>query len=427
MIKLDQIKQSIIELCSINSVQSEAKPQMPFGEGVYKALEYTLNLASEMGFETVNYDGYVGEVIWRGKSDGKEGCTLGILCHLDVVKPGRLSDWKYDPFTATEEDGKIYARGTTDDKGPAICVLYMLKALKEEGFVPDKTIKFILGCNEESGWGCMKHYKKVAKMPDFGFSPDGDFPVLYAEKGILHPTFTFDCSEKIKLVQGGEMANMVCDYAHAVAPIDEKLASECGLVINGEKIESFGKSAHGSTPDRGINAIDKLLVYLTKLNLVAPHVHDALFKDKFGLKTLNDETGYLTMSPNIIRAENGKLCITVDFRYPATLKPEFVNEKLQQIAEFDFNLTHQAPLYNKQDGFLIQTLLKIYNEETNSNETPKAIGGGTYARALPVGVAFGPEFPGEDACIHQPNEFIAIEHIKTVCKIYKRAIKELTE
>ena len=107
MIKLDQIKQSIIELCSINSVQSEAKPQMPFGEGVYKALEYTLNLASEMGFETVNYDGYVGEVIWRGKSDGKEGCTLGILCHLDVVKPGRLSDWKYDPFTATEENGKI--------------------------------------------------------------------------------------------------------------------------------------------------------------------------------------------------------------------------------------------------------------------------------------------------------------------------------
>lgn len=427
MKELQEIKQGIIDLCSIDSVQSAPLPQKPFGEGVYKALEYMLEQGKTMGFETINYDGYIGEIIWRGKSDGKEGCTMGILCHLDVVKVGRLSDWKYPPFTPTEEDGKIYARGTTDDKGPAVCILHVMNSLKKEGFIPDKTIKLILGCNEESGWECIKHYNKVAKMPDFGFSPDGDFPVLYAEKGIVHAKFTFDCSDQIKIFAGGEMANMVCDYAYAIAPINEMLAKECGLTINGEKLESFGKSAHGSMPDKGVNAIDNLMLYLTKLNLIDSHVHDALFKDKFGLKNLQDETGKLTMSPNIVHAENGKITVAVDFRYPATLSPDFIMQKLQQISPNAFESHHQLPLYNKKDGFLIQTLLKIYNEETGEKGEPMAIGGGTYARALPVGVAFGPEFPGEDAHIHQPNEFISIDTIVKIFKIYKRAIKELCE
>lgn len=425
MKELQKIKQDIIEVCSIDSVQGAPEAGKPFGAGVYQALECMLNKAKAMGFETFNYDGYVGEIVWRGTADGKPGMTMGILCHLDVVKPGRLSDWKYPPFTPTEEDGKIYARGTTDDKGPAVCILHVLNSLKNEGFVPEKTIKFILGCNEESGWGCIEHYNKVAKMPDFGFSPDGDFPVLYAEKGIVHANYIFDCSTQIKKLAGGEMANMVCDYAYAIAPVDFSLAEKYGLTVTDDKIESFGKSAHGSMPDKGVNAIDKLLLYLTDLKLVDPCVHDSLFKDKFGLKQLCDETGYLTMSPNIITAQNGKMQITVDFRYPATLNPDEMLKKLAQISPDGFTSHHQPPLYNKKDGELIQTLLKIYNEETGAHAEPLAIGGGTYARALPIGVAFGPEFPGEDACIHQPNEFISVERINTIFNIYKRAVKEL--
>jgi succinyl-diaminopimelate desuccinylase len=54
-----------------------------------------------------------------------------------------------------------------------------------------------------------------------------------------------------------------------------------------------------------------------------------------------------------------------------------------------------------------------------------AIGGGTYARALPMGAAFGPEFPGEDAPVHEPNEYITVENIIKMAGIYKRAIEEL--
>ena len=424
MQQIDLIKQNIIKLCSIPSIQAPALEGMPFGKAISDALIFTLDLAKDMGFETVNYDGYVGEVIWKGEESEQ---TMGILCHLDVVKEGRLADWKYPPFTPTEEEGKIYARGTLDDKGPTICVLHMLKELKDEGFKPKKTIKLILGCNEESGWECMKHYKKVAKMPDFGFSPDGNFPVIYAEKGIFHPKFHFECSKEIKIVAGGEMPNMVCDYAYAIAPVNEEIAKKYGLKVNGEKVESFGVSAHGSTPDKGKNAIYPLLKYLAECGLISKRVHEVLFEDKYCLKNTCDETGYLTMSPDIIIAENGKMDIIVDFRYPATLSPDFIEKACDKIAPYTLMGNHQLPLFNDKNSFLISTLLKVYNEETNSNLKPMAIGGGTYARALPIGVAFGPEFPGEDAPVHEPNEYITVKNIEKMCVIYKRAIKELTE
>lgn len=425
---LHAIKSDIKKLCAFKSVQGEPVLGMPFGEEVAKALRFMLELGESFGFKSVNYDNYVGEIVWEGTETGENAKTLGVLCHLDVVKPGRLSDWVSDPFVPDERDGKIYARGATDDKGPAVVSLYAMKALKDEGFTPRHTIKLILGCNEETGWACMAHYKKVAKMPDFGFSPDGDFPVLYAEKGIFAPTFEFDCSDKIKIAEGGEMVNIVCDYAYAVAPIDEKAASDLGLKINGDKIESFGVAAHGSTPDKGVNAIYPLLKYLAKLNLISQKVHELLFDDVLGLKKICDETGFLTMSPDILRAENGKLKITVDCRYPATLSPDFIDSAIGKIGKYDKAAAkHQLPLFNDKNSFLIKTLLNIYNEESGENAVPVAIGGGTYARALPLGAAFGPEMKGEDSRIHQPNEFISENCIKFLCRVYKRAIKELSE
>lgn len=425
---LQAVKNDIKKLCAFKSVQGEPLPGMPFGEEVAKALDFMLKLGESFGFKSVNYDNYVGEIVWEGSESGENAKTLGVLCHLDVVKPGRLSDWISDPFTPEERDGKIYARGATDDKGPAVVSLYAMKALKDDGFTPRHTIKLILGCNEETGWACMEHYKKVASFPDFGFSPDGDFPVLYAEKGIFAPTFEFDCSDKIKIAEGGEMVNIVCDYAYAVAPINQELANSLGLKINGEKIESFGVAAHGSTPEKGVNAIYPLLKYLEELKLVSPEVHKLLFEDTLNLKQTRDETGYLTMSPDILRAENGKLKIKVDFRYPATLPPEFINEAADKIGKYDKSeAKHQLPLFNDKNSFLIKTLLNIYNEESGETAVPVAIGGGTYARALPLGAAFGPEMKGEDSRIHQPNEFISENCIKFLCRVYKRAIKELSE
>ena len=183
----DDLVNSLSKFIQFDSSLKPAEGEYPFGKETADCLAYFLSLAEEMGFETHNYDNYVGEVVF---GTGEE---FAILAHLDVVPAG--SGWKYPPFGGVINDDisnggvigkKIWGRGAMDDKGPAMVCLYALKALKDEGFKPCRKIKLIVGCNEECGWKCIEHYKKVAHMPDEGFTPDADFPVIYAEKGILH-------------------------------------------------------------------------------------------------------------------------------------------------------------------------------------------------------------------------------------------------
>lgn len=417
----EEMKNSLKTLVSIPSVESEALPNMPFGKGVFDALDYFLSLADSFGFKTINYDNYIGEVDF---GDGKE--EIAILCHLDVVPAGDLAKWTYPPFSATEANGKIYGRGTTDDKGPAMVCLYCMKELKDEGYVPNKKIRLILGCNEESGWKCIEHFNKVASFPDYGFSPDADFPVIYAEKGILHAEFCFKAlSSELKDVKGGERINVVCDKCEAIAPLNEFFMKQCGVKEENGKVVATGVSAHGSTPEKGENAIGKMVSYLEATGMIDGRIGDYLFKDKMGLKELKDETGNLTMSPDLIRKEGDRIFVSVDFRYPSLLDGEKLIEALKLIAPVRI-LSHQKPLFNDKNGFLVTTLLNVYNEATGENAKPLAIGGGTYARALKYGTAFGPEIAGEDCHIHEPDEFVSINNLGLQFKVYKKAIKALS-
>lgn len=409
----EKIKKSISEILKINSEQGEPENGAPFGRGVRDALDCFLDLASSFGFETKNYDGYAGEVIFG------EGEELAVLVHLDVVPAG--SGWLHEPYGGEidEQSARIWGRGAMDDKGPAIITLYAMKALKDEGFCPKRKIKLIAGCNEESGWGCIDYYKKHAHMPDEGFSPDADFPAIYAEKGILHVALKFRSDGNFTGLCGGERANMVCDRCEVSAPADAEKLKKYNLSVEDGKIVSRGKSAHGSTPEAGMNAIAPVLQYLG-LN----DIYGALFEDCFGLKDLSDETGRLTFSPNLIEQTGGEIKVTCDIRFPATYKAEDILNKIT--VPYDI-VSSQAPLYNNPDCFLIKTLNGVYNEVTGKNLMPVAIGGGTYARALKCGAGFGPEEAGEESTIHQANEYITFEKIEKCYKIYKLALERLTK
>jgi len=417
---LEQTVQAIRSLVQVDSSLSDPLPGAPFGQGAAECLRRFLSLAEELGFETNCYDNYAGEVIF---GTGKE---FAVLCHLDVVPAG--DGWTKAPFGGEISEGKIWGRGTTDDKGPAACVLFAMKALKDEGFMPNKTIKLIVGCNEECGWGCIEHYNQVAHMPETGFSPDADFPVIYAEKGILQLNVRFPIENApFTQLEGGGAGNMVCDKCCAVPnEIDPARAEALSLKTDGEKLLSLGKSAHGSTPELGKNAILPLLRYFEENESVRRMI-DCLFRDCYGLKTLSDETGTLTMSPNVVSFDGQALTFTVDIRYPATLPASAVFEKIDRFgAEYEI-LHEQAPLYHEQNSPLIQTLLSVYEECTGREAQPVAIGGGTYARALKNGVGFGPEMPGDEPTIHQPNEYITLERVELLLNIYKKALERLTK
>jgi succinyl-diaminopimelate desuccinylase len=315
--------------------------------------------------------------------------------------------------------------------------LYALKALKDEGIMPNRTLKLIVGCNEESGWRCIAHYNEVAKMPKEGFTPDANFPVIYAEKGILHFTASFPINDApMSALNAGERVNMVCDCATAVLtrkaggklvyytnPIDGTNLSYDNTT---NILRVDGKSAHGSTPDLGANALQALLYFLSTFNEDCKKAYDLLFDDVTGLKSLEDETGKLTMSPDLATFENGFLKVTTDIRFPATLPLEAVTAKLDEFGVEYVIKNYQPPIYNDPHGKLISTLVGIYNKIMGTNEKPVAIGGGTYARALENGCAFGPELPDEEATIHQANEYVTFDRIELMSKVYYNAIKAIS-
>lgn len=411
----NDIVKNLSQLIRFNSAQAPAEEGKPFGDGAAKCLEYFLALADFMGFETKNYDNYVGEVVFG------EGEDFAILAHLDVVPAG--NGWTYDPFGgfADFENKRIWGRGAMDDKGPALIALYALKALKGEGFKPGKRIKLILGCNEETGWACIDHYNKVAKMPETGISPDADFPVIYAEKGILHLKLAFPARDAaFSCLSGGNLSNMVCDYCEVRADEERDRLEALGLSYEDGKVVSRGKSAHGSTPEKGVNAIPAILDYLG-----LKRIKRVLFDEKLGVGDLEDETGRLTLSPNLISQEGDSIFVTCDIRYPATISRSTVLDGIERCG-VPYEIMHeQAPLFNDKDSELIRTLLDVYNEVTGKNAKPLAIGGGTYARALKYGAAFGPEEEGEEQTIHQANEYITFEKIDKCFEMYKLAVKRL--
>ncbi len=419
---LNEAVASICESIRFDSAMAEGVSGKPFGTGPYDCLHHFLSLARSLGFETKDYDGYIGEVVY---GEGEE--EFAILCHLDVVPAG--NGWTVDPFGGVVRDGKIWGRGAVDDKGPAVCCLYALKALKDRGFTPSKKIKLLLGCNEESGWACIEHYKSVAHMPDEGFSPDGEFPVIYAEKGILHVRMHFPLERTPFLAfAGGTSANMVCDTCRSTPrSIGKRRAEALGLEVQGKALISHGKSAHASTPDEGENAIRPMLEYFAPKNEGIAHILDCLFYDKYRLKDIRDETGRLTLSPDIIRCRKKDMQVLVDIRYPATVPVRVVHDALARFGVKYETVHHQEPICRPKDGETIKTLLSVYEECTGTKSEPIAIGGGTYARALPFGVAFGPEMPGDEPIVHQPDEYITVERVKLLLEIYEKAIERLTK
>ncbi len=433
----DEIVQSTVEILKFDSSLKPAEGEngeFPFGKETADCLAYFLNLAKSFGFETRNYDNYIGEVVFG------EGEEFAILAHLDVVPAG--SGWKYPPFGGVINDDiskggvkgmKIWGRGAMDDKTPAIVCLYALKAMKDEGVLPKRKIKLIVGCNEEAGWKCIEHYKKVAQMPKEGFTPDTAFPVIYAEKGILHFTLSFPINEPpMSALTAGERVNMVCDKAVAI------LTKAAGAKLVGYEnpiagtrlsydnttniLRVDGKSAHGAIPAKGANALQALLAFLGSFHEDIRYAYELLFEDCLGLKALEDETGVLTLSPNLASWKNGVLSITSDVRFPATFAKETVLERLEEAGlQVEVN-DYRAPFYNDPKGDLISTLMGVYNEVTGENASPISGSGATYARVLECGCGFGPEMRGEEVTLHQANEYVTFDSIRRMSEIYYRAI-----
>ena len=403
------------ELIAIRSVQGVREEDAPFGKEVKRALETFLDIARRMGFTAINHENYLGEIVCGA------GEEYGVIGHLDVVPAG--DGWSSDPFVLTFRDGNYYGRGTTDDKAPTLLCLYALNELRNAGPFRRK-VRFFVGCNEESGWGEIEYYrKKGGTFPKHGFSPDGDFPVVYAEKGPCRVIFEIPYRGAFRSVRGGVAVNAVCAYASAEGPLDASLLKKHGLTQTGSVLESFGKSAHGSYPELGENAILPLLRYMKDCGEAVDGLL-RVFEDR-SISNTGNETGFATLSPNLISQTEDRLVLTADFRVPAKMRAE---DFLPLFDAMGVNYTlvkGRDPLYVPKDSEYVQKLAAAYNAVTGENLQPISQRGATFASVFENGTAFGPEFPGEDNHIHAPDEFISEKNIEKMYEIYLAGLRSV--
>lgn len=443
-----------------------AREGAPFGEGIRQALDFALDVCEKAGMTTKDVRGYAGHAEF---GQGEE--LIGILSHVDVVPEG--DGWSTPPYAAEIVDGRMVARGAIDDKGPTMAAIFAAKIVMELGLPLSKRVRFIFGTDEESSWQCVNTYFETEEMPTMGFTPDADFPLIYAEKGLtdlsLRQTLASfqslgmpaaeNVEAKLVSLQAGLRMNMVPDKAVAtIVPIGlnseaiaqsyrqhleatglkGKVEEQDGLIV----LHMEGVSVHGMDPSKGVNAGTELIHFLLSLSLdergavfvglADRYLHKQHYGEALGISHDDEEMGALTLNTGVIEYdEKQDALFRLNIRYPHSVAFEKWSAVLaERFSEGAFTLEvaeHLTPHRVDPNHPLVTTLQRVYTEQTGEEAGIIAIGGATYGRSLDVGVAFGPLFPGRPDSAHQRDEYIFVDDLIKATAIYAQAIYELAK
>ena len=451
-----QLIAAISRLVAVKSVRGEAAPGQPYGPGPAAALAEGVALSKEMGFRAENLENYVATADLNDKET-----ALHILGHLDVVGEGK--GWSTDPYTCVERDGLLYGRGVSDDKGPVVCALMAMQAIRDLEIPLQYNVKLIMGGDEESGSSDLAWYYANHPYAPYTFTPDANFPLINIEKGHYHPDFgkTWESENvlpRVTELQGGFRNNVVppeadCVIAGLAAEDFEdharQVQEETGAVFTltdtagGLAIHCAGRNAHAASPDDGLNAITALLTLLARLPLADCESTRALnamhtlfpFGDNrgkaLGIGQADQESGELTLNLALITVTDTGFTAKFDVRFPLCSNEENCKRACEaSFARYGISVTGDGdmipPHHVPADSPLVRTLLDCYQTYTgDADAKPLAIGGGTYVHDIPGGVAFGCEFPGFDPKMHAADEQASVEQLLTACKIFTLAIARL--
>ena len=348
-------------MVAIPSIRGKEEPDAPFGRGPKQALEEVLKISAELGFHTENIDDRIGYAEYG--ENRADGAYYGIFGHVDVMPLGE--GWNSPPLSLTLREGKLFGRGTLDNKGPILSNLYALYVLKENGVTFDRPVRIVFGTNEETGFGCVKHYLTKEIPPTFGWTPDCKWPVVYGERGRL----------KVRVSVPESMVADLYDFAN------------CKLLHTNHRGEELGI---------------------------------AYQDEDFGMMQLRGETFGIEENQHYVE---WTMC------YPASCtKSDLLNQitmHLPEKATLEV-ISHWAPvLYDKSSKY-VQALQQVYTDVTKSDSIPVTTTGGTYAKIIPNIIAYGPSFPGQRDIAHLPNEWIGVKDLETDTIIYGLALLALS-
>lgn len=437
-----------------------AQPGAPFGPDCRKVLDYALERGRYYGFDTADHDGYAGSITW-----GDYDHSIGVIAHLDVVPVG--DGWVYPTFGATylPEHDVLIGRGVDDNKSAFVGGLFAMRMLREFGVPMCHGVRLICGTSEETGMQDMAALRQMGhRFPETSLVPDAGFPVNYAQKGMVDGAITTPCEGNLLQLDAGSVRNVIPDEAACVIAADvEAVRAAMGnvdpadaalvdisAVEGGTRIVAKGKSGHAAFPAGGDNAIGRLARVLTTAQLLTGTAKSAIealatltadpYGESEGVAFTDEPSGQLTLVYGVAHLKAGVLTISVDSRYPVTMDGAKLEADLRAawaklnfaVKEFDLS----EPFYIPVEDPRVTALMSLYKDVTGRDDPPYAMGGGTYSRAVPGAISFGPGMPGTKSDYsaflpeghggaHGRDEVLPINKMLTCCKIYVAALAEL--
>ena len=431
----DQVKdlQALVAIPSVS--RGEPEPDKPYGERVDAAWRKAAEIARKLGFEKVFDVDHRCGVIEYG--EGEE--LVAVMAHLDVVPEGK--GWTVDPYGGEIKDGRIYGRGTLDNKGAAVNALYALAAIKESGIPMKRRVRVLLGMDEECGCTGMEHYREVEGEPTMAFTPDAVYPVVNSEMGILHVRYRnpMPCTVKARV---GSVMNVIPGEATAElpgAPVTCLVPAGLNVTLDEKTLTVKGRGGHASMPELAKNALQGLFYALPQQDI--PNAERAVFAALAGTLKQDehgegmgldreDESGRITVAPTLFSCgpEGMELCF--DCRYPFSYTYEELQGRFDRIMNaLGFTVTESSNTdghFISADSELVSGLMEVYRTVTGAADSkPLSMGGGTYAKEFKNAVAFGTVFPGDIDRCHLPDESVALDEIKLNTLIMAEAIRKL--
>ncbi|MFS8961864.1 Sapep family Mn(2+)-dependent dipeptidase [Lactobacillus delbrueckii] len=434
--KMPALLADLKDLIAIDSVRNMdlATPEYPVGPGPIKALAKFLNIADRDGFQTENIDNYAG-IVTFGQGDQE----LGVAVHVDVVPPDE--GWSQDPFTPWVKDGRIFGRGASDNKGPALAAYYALLALKEAGFQPKKKISLIIGTDEETDWVGMKYYLQKRPAPDWVFSTDSSFPIVTGQATNMIP------AAATAVVSGENLAKIAAAFPDFLAKngLTREVAEAVSDNGTGLKISLEGVSAHASVPWEGKNGACVLASFLRAfpftgraknfLDFAGDLELEDYYGEKIRIANADPEMGKSINCPAVFRYQNGEAeaYIKSNIRYSRGTSPEKMcqqlNDKFGAFCQTTFQpyQDFEKPHFVASDDPFVKTLLSVYEKQTGQAGETIISAGANYGRFFKNGVGYGPAFPGSLDTAHAIDESVSLAELEKSLAIYAEAIYELSK
>lgn len=460
---MDEMTEDIQRIVRFRSVSNHsAKPEEgPFGQACRDVLDDMLAMGREYGFHTENKEYYVGTISVENPDWSN---TIGMWNHLDVVPAGE--GWAHDPFDPYIKDGYLIGRGVSDNKGPAVAMLYVMRCLRDLNIPMKHELCLFVGCDEEKGMEDMKYYTANYPTPALSLIADSGFPVCYGEKGILEgKSITGRFSDDIMEFYGGTVSNMVPGRAYMTLKKDmsqeqtEALQAQFGerIAVTYEdgllKLTALGMSKHSAAPEGSINAIHELADLVSETDLLCENDRKYMefisnatsdFYGEWADIAYEDEiSGKLTCAGTMLKLDDHRASLLYNIRYSITADVQHIQKGLAAASQrngCEFELvSDSAPGYFSRERKVVDLLTDVYNEITGLETKPYVMSGGTYARKLPNAIAYGlggvprregapvPTIENGHGGAHQPDEMLDLQNYIDAAKIFTMAVLALND